>query len=122
MRLALIVATSSISGVPLRAARAQQPPSSTALNGEWTGTLVLDNSQPRVTAVFAITDTSFAGKVYSDGTLLGDMEDGSVSGNRVHFKLGRLDFTGVMTGLHMKVDLIVYNGSTRTFMLTKTPP
>lgn len=100
---------------------AQQPLSATALNGEWTGVLVLDNSQPRIALVFAVTDSTFAGKVYSDAALMGDMEAGSLSGNRVHFKLGRLDFTGVVTGIHMKVDLIVYNGSTRNFTLTKTP-
>ena len=100
---------------------AQQPLSPAALNGEWTGVLTLDNSQPRIALVFAITDSTFAGKVYSDGTTMGDMEEGSVAGNRVHFKVGRLDFTGVVTGVHMKVDLIVYNGSTRNFTLTKTP-
>ncbi|HEY2855896.1 MAG TPA: hypothetical protein VGJ18_23865 [Gemmatimonadaceae bacterium] len=118
VRIALVVALAST--IP-PAVRAQQPVPPTALNGEWTGVLTLDNSQPRLALVFAITDSSFAGRVYSDGTLMGEMEDGSLSGNRLHFKLGRLDFTGVVTGVHMKVDLIVYNGSTRNFTLTKTP-
>jgi len=99
----------------------QQPLSRAALNGEWTGVLVLDNSQPRISLVFALTDSTFEGKVYSDATLMGPMERGSFDGNRIHFTLGRLDFTGVVDGPRMKVDLIVYNGSTRTFVLTKTP-
>lgn len=119
VRMALVVAAAAAS-LP-RALPAQQPVSPTALNGEWTGVLTLDNSQPRLALVFAITDSTFGGKVYSDGSLMGEMEEGSVSGNRVHFKLGRLDFTGVVTGARMKVDLIVYNGSTRNFTLTKTP-
>jgi hypothetical protein len=52
---------------------------------------------------------------------MGKIEGGSLVGDRVHFKVGRLDFTGVITGSRMKVDLIVYNGSTRTFALVKTP-
>ena len=121
VRFTLMIAVASSASVSPRPARAQQPLSPATLNGEWTGVLALDNSQPRIALVFAITDSSFAGKVYSDATLMGDMEDGSVSGSRVHFKVGRLDFTGVVTGVHMKVDLIVYNGSTRNFTLTKTP-
>jgi len=106
-RLTLIIAAASmVSGSP-RSARAQQPLTPATLNGEWTGVLTLDNSQPRIALVFAVTDSSFAGKVYSDASLMGDMEEGSVSGSRVHFKIGRLDFTGVVTGMHMKVDLIV---------------
>jgi len=120
-RLTLIIAAASmVSGSP-RSARAQQPLTPATLNGEWTGVLTLDNSQQRIALVFAVTDSSFAGKVYSDASLMGDMEEGSVSGSRVHFKIGRLDCTGVVTGMHMKVDLIVYNGSTRNFTLTKTP-
>ena len=102
-------------------ARAQREVSRAQLNGEWTGKLVLDNSQPAVTLVFALTDTSFAGTVYNDGTSMGAMEGGTLAGNRVHFTVGRFDFSGVITGVRMKVDLIVYNGSTRTFTLTKTP-
>ena len=102
-------------------AGAQQPVTRASLNGEWTGTLVLDNSQPRIAVVFALTDSTFAGKVYADSDLMGEMDEGSLAGNRVHFKVGRLDFTGVITGSRMKVDLIVYNGSTRNFTLVKTP-
>lgn len=99
----------------------QLPVPRASLNGEWTGTLLLDNSQPRVALVFALSDSTFTGKVYSDATFMGDMEDGSLVGSRVHFKVGRLEFTGDITGSRMKVDLIVYNGSTRTFTLVKTP-
>lgn len=121
-RLKLIVLVAIVSiGAPCHRLPAQQPISRAALNGEWTGTLVLDNSQPRIAVVFELTDSTFAGKVYSDASLVGDMEDGSLTGNRVHFKVGRLDFTGMITGTRMKVDLIVYNGSTRAFTLVKTP-
>lgn len=91
------------------------------LNGEWTGTLVLDNSSPRLTLVFDARDSTFTGKVYDDSDLMGEMEDGRISGNKVHFKLGRFDFTGAVTGARMDVDLIVYNGSTRKLSLTRTP-
>ncbi|HEY2376079.1 MAG TPA: hypothetical protein VGH98_08905 [Gemmatimonadaceae bacterium] len=115
----LIVALLTIA--PCARLDCQEPVKRAALNGEWTGTLMLDNSQPRLALVFELTDSTFAGKVYSDATLMGEMEDGSLAGNRVHFKLGRLDFTGVITGSRMHVDLIVYNGSTRTLTLVKTP-
>ena len=117
MALVIVVASTAAS----RTVSAQQPVAPAALNGEWTGVLTLDNSQPRLALVFAVTDSTFAGKVYSDGSFMGDMEEGSISGDRVHFRLGRLDFTGVVRGVHMKVDLIVYNGSTRNLTLTKTP-
>ena len=92
-----------------------------ALNGEWTGTLVLDNSSPRLSVVFAITDSAFAGKVYADGGLVGAMEGGSLNGSTVHFKVDRFDFTGVVSGAKMKVALIVYNGTTRNLTLTRVP-
>ena len=102
-------------------ARAQETLTHAQLNGEWTGTLALDNSTPRLALVFALTDSTFAGKVFADGTLFGEMEKGTVVGNRVHFKVDRFDFTGVVTGARMKIDLIVYNGSTRTLTVIKTP-
>ena len=105
----------------LAAAQAGGTLSPRQLNGEWTGTLVLDNSSPRVALVFQLTDSAFAGKVYTDGQLLGDMRQGSIRGDTVHFQVDRLDFTGVVTGERMKISLIVYNGSTRTLTMTKTP-
>lgn len=110
-------------GVALGAtAGAQTVVTPRALNGEWTGTLALDNSSPRIAAVFETTDSTFAGKVYTDGMLFGDMREGSISGSKVHFKVDRLDFTGSVAGTRMTVDLIVYNGSTRKLTLVKTPP
>lgn len=94
----------------------------TQLTGEWTGTLGLDNRSPRLALVFDAKDSTFTGKVYDDGDLMGDMEDGRISGNKVHFKLGRFDFTGTVSGARMDVDLIVYNGSTRKLTLMRTPP
>src|SRR5690348_6212702 len=85
-----------------------------ALNGEWTGTLVLDNSSPKLSLVFALTDSAFAGKVFLDGDLAGPMEGGSLNGATVHFKVGRFDFTGVVAGPKMTVDLIVFNASTKS--------
>jgi enterochelin esterase family protein len=92
-----------------------------ALLGEWTGTLVLDNSSPRITLVFDGADSVLVGKAYTDGGLLGPMEDLSFKGDTVHFKIDRLDFTGRIAGVTMTVDLIVYNGSHRTLTLKKTP-
>lgn len=102
-------------------AQAQQPVTREQLNGEWTGTLVLDNSSPRIALVFRLTDSTFAGVAYADGDSLGEMQDGSLVGNQVHFKVDRFDFTGTITGVSMKIDLIVFNGSTRTFVVRKSP-
>lgn len=109
--------------VAAQVASAQTTPAvpRSAVNGEWTGTLVLDNSSPQLSVVFAITDSAFGGKVYLDGGLFGSMEEGSLNGSTVHFKVDRLDFTGVVSGTRMKVVVIVYNGSTRNFTLTKVP-
>ncbi|HXT14232.1 MAG TPA: hypothetical protein VN706_01295 [Gemmatimonadaceae bacterium] len=91
------------------------------INGEWTGTLVLDNSQPSVSMVFQLTDSTLAGKVYNDGALMGPMEQMSITGNVIHFKVGRFDFTGTVAGTRMAVSLIVYNGTTRKFTAIKSP-
>src|SRR5262252_2938690 len=92
-----------------------------ALIGEWTGTLALDNSAPRITLVFESNDSTLAGKAYSDGSVFGSMEELSLKGDTVHFKVDRLDFTGRVSGTTMAVDLIVYNGSHRALTLKKTP-
>jgi hypothetical protein len=119
VKLHSVVAVSSIACLFASAATAQIPLTPAQLNGDWRGTLVLDNSSPQLVLEFNVTDSTFAGKVYADGDLMGPMEQGSRDGNRVHFKVGRFDFTGVVTGARMKIDLIVYNGSTRTFTATK---
>jgi enterochelin esterase family protein len=92
-----------------------------ALLGEWTGTLVLDNSSPRLALVFEGGDSTLAGKAYSDGSLVGPMDELSLRGDTVHFKVDRLDFTGRLSGTTMTVDLIVYNGTHRSLTLKKTP-
>ena len=108
-------------GILAHAAGAQSTTVRSALAGEWTGTLVLDNSSPRVSVEFSVTDTSITGNVYSDGSTLGPIENATLRGDTVHFTVGRLDFTGRLNGTSMKVALIVYNGSTRNLTLTKTP-
>jgi len=103
--------------------RAQAAPSATTrgcLNGEWTGTLVLDNSSPQLSFVFQLSDSGFAGKVSADGSRFGEMDGGTLSGNTVHFKVDRYEFTGTVKGASMKVDMVMWNGSTRTFTVTKT--
>lgn len=92
-----------------------------ALNGDWTGILSLDNTQPQISMVFQLTDSSFAGKVYDDGKLFGPMESGTLTGNVVHFKVDRFEFTGTISGTRMTVDLVVYNGTVRRFVATKMP-
>ena len=92
-----------------------------ALNGDWTGILSLDNTQPQISMVFQLTDSSFAGKVYDDGKLFGPMESGTLIGNVVHFKVDRFEFTGTISGTRMTVDLVVYNGTVRRFVATKMP-
>jgi enterochelin esterase family protein len=91
------------------------------LNGEWTGTLALDNSSPALALVFDVTDSSLSGTVFSDGQRFGTMDSLSLKGDTVHFRVDRLDFTGVVSGTTMRVSLIVYNGSTRNLTLKKTP-
>ena len=119
--LALMLVARRSAPAQEKAAPPQHKVTPAQLNGEWAGTLVLDNSSPRVTMVFDVTDSTFAGKVYDDGTLMGPMENGSIAGNRVHFMVDRFDFTCVVTGSRMKIDLIVYNGSTRSFSAVKSP-
>jgi hypothetical protein len=101
--------------------RAQQTVTRSTLAGEWTGPIALDAGTQNLAFVFRIADTTLAGTVYSDGAKFGDMEGVTLTANRVHFKLDRLDFTGTMEGPVMKVVLIVYNGSTRNLTLKKTP-
>jgi len=122
MRRMVIALMLALAATNVARGQRQEPPVTRAqLNGEWTGTLALDNSSPRISAVFALSDSAFAGKVYADNDPMGDMEGGSLDGSKVHFKVGRYDFTGTITGSTMRVELIVYNGSTRTFTMRKTP-
>ena len=102
-------------------AQSQTTAARKALSGEWTGTLLLDNSSPRLSLVFEATDSSLTGKTYSDGGSFGPMEGLSLHGDTVHFNVDRLDFTGRISGTTMTVDLIVYNGSHRSLTLKKTP-
>ena len=120
MKNSLLVAALATSIACAASAQTQTLPPK-AVNGEWTGALVLDNSSPQLSLEFSVTDTSFHGMVYADGKEFGAMEAGSLHGNTVHFKANGLDFTGTVTGAKMTVDLIVYNGSTRKLTLTKTP-
>jgi hypothetical protein len=100
---------------------AQRSVSQAELDGEWTGPIALDAGTQMLALVFRATDSTLAGTVFSDGAKFGEMENPSLSGNTVHFKLDRLDFTGVIEATTMKVSLIVYNGSTRHLTLKKTP-
>ena len=100
---------------------AQRSVSRAELDGEWTGPIALDAGTQMLALVFRATDSTLAGAVFSDGAKFGEMENPSLSGNTVHFKLDRLDFSGVIEATTMKVSLIVYNGSTRHLTLKKTP-
>lgn len=91
------------------------------LNGEWNGPITLDAGTQTLALVFRATDSTLAGTVYSDGNKFGDMENVTLAGTTVHFKMDHLDFTGVIDGATMKVALIVYNGSTRNLTLKKVP-
>jgi len=102
-------------------ALAQHSVSRAELNGEWTGPIALDAGTQMLALVFRANDSTLVGTVYSDGAKFGEMENPSLSGDTVHFKLDRLDFTGVIDATTMKVALIVYNGSTRRLTLKKTP-
>lgn len=89
------------------------------VNGEWVGNLDLEGGTHHLSFVFKLTDSTFAGSVYDNDQLFGEMERGSFSGDTVKFSLDKLQFTGVITGQTMKVALIVYNGSTRNFVMTR---
>lgn len=108
---------------PMSAVRilAQQPVSRSDLAGEWTGPIALDAGTQTLALVFRTSDTTVTGTVFSDGTKFGEMENPTLVGNKVHFKIDRLDFTGAIEGTTMKVALIVYNGSTRNLILKKVP-
>ena len=105
---------------PSRAQAATRATTRGCLNGEWTGTLVLDNGSPQLRFVFQLSDSGFAGTVSADGSRVGEMEGGTLSGNTVHFKVDRYEFTGTVKGASMKVDMVMWNGTTRTFTVTKT--
>jgi hypothetical protein len=124
MRNSLIRTMAGWCGVALVAtapALAQRSVSRADLNGEWSGPIALDAGTQTLALVFRATDSTLAGTIYSDGATFGEMEGLSLTGNTVHFKLDRLDFTGVIDGATMKVALIVYNGSTRNLTLKKVP-
>ena len=103
------------------AAHAQERLTRAALNGEWEGSLALDAGVHPISLVFRMADTSFVGTVFDGGHEFGGMEHLALAHDTVHFIAGGLDFTGVVSGKHMKMALIVFNGSTRNFELTKRP-
>jgi hypothetical protein len=101
---------------------AQQKPVTRAdVNGEWNGVLDLEGGSHPLTFVFELTDSAFAGRVYDSGQSFGEMERGRFVADTVQFYAADLRFTGVIAGAKMKVALIVFNGSTRTFEMTKKP-
>ena len=89
------------------------------VNGEWVGKLDLEGGTRHLAFMFKLTDSTFAGRVYADDQLFGEMEKGSLTGDTVKFFVDKLQFTGVISGPTMKVALIVYNGSTRNFVVTR---
>jgi hypothetical protein len=121
MRARTLAFLATLSVVSAASPMAQTTDIRKALVGEWSGTLALDNSAPRITLVFENADSTLSGKAYSDGSMFGPMENLSLKGDTVHFNVDRLDFTGTIAGAIMKVDLIVYNGSHRALTLRKTP-
>jgi hypothetical protein len=123
MQRSLIRVAATCWGITLAAAMpalAQKAVSRAQLNGEWTGPIALDAGTQTLALVFRAGDSTLAGTVYSNGDRFGEMDGLGLSGNTVHFKLDRLDLTGVIEGTTMKVALIVYNGSTRNLTLKKT--
>jgi hypothetical protein len=116
-----MIALSAIATIRATPLMAQQVVSRANLTGEWSGPIALDAGTQTLALVFRVADTTLAGTVYSDGDKFGDMESLTLAGNKVHFTLGRLDFTGLIEGTTMKVALIVFNGSTRNLTLKKVP-
>jgi hypothetical protein len=116
-----VMAGWSVALVAAAPALAQRSVSRADLTGEWSGPIALDAGTQMLALVFRATDSTMAGTVYSDGASFGEMQGLSLTGNTVHFKIDRLDFTGVIEGAAMKVALIVYNGSTRNLTLKKVP-
>ncbi|HVT40580.1 MAG TPA: hypothetical protein VHE78_16170 [Gemmatimonadaceae bacterium] len=102
-------------------ARAQERLTRAALSGEWEGSLALDAGVHPISLVFRLADTSFVGSVFDGGQEFGVMEHLALAHDTVHFIAGGLDFTGVVSGKRMKMALIVFNGSTRNFDLTRRP-
>jgi len=102
-------------------AGAQERLTRASLSGEWEGSLALDAGVHAISLVFRLADTSFVGSVYDGGQEFGAMEHVALVHDTVHFIAGGLDFTGVVSGKRMKMALIVFNGSTRNFELTKRP-
>lgn len=121
VKCSAVIALSVIGAMPARPVLAQQAVSRADLTGEWSGPIALDAGTQILALVFRVADTTLAGTVYSDGKKFGDMESLSLIGNNVHFKIGQLDFTGLIEGPTMKVALIVFNGSTRNLTLKKIP-
>ena len=113
-----VLALSAAAGVVAQ----QKPVTRADVNGEWTGTLDLEGGSHPLTFVFQVTDSAFAGTIYDNGQGWGPMERGRFVADTVQFYAQTLRFTGVISGTKMKVALIVYNGSTRTFTMTKQPP
>lgn len=108
-----------LAGVGGIASAQQTRPTVADVNGEWVGNLALEGGTHHLAFVFHTTDSTFAGTVYDDERLFGEMERGSFSRDTVKFFIDKLQFTCVIAGSSMKVALIVYNGSTRNFVMTR---
>jgi hypothetical protein len=124
MKTICMLAAITTAGVMLASAGtvgAQHHVTRADVNGEWNATLSLEQGSHDLSLVFAITDSAFAGQVYDGGRLFGPMEHGTLSGDTVRFAVEQLGFTGVITGARMNVALVVYNGTTRTFVAVKRP-
>src|SRR5258708_5063002 len=106
MRTPLIGALAGCGTVVLLAATpalAQQAVRRGAAAGEWIVLCVADDGRQNLGLAFRVTAAVGAGRSILNGAVFADRVTFSISPNTVHFKIDRLDFTGVIAGPTMKV-------------------
>ena len=81
------------------------------LEGSWEGKMDHEGAIETVRFDLHAKADALTGKVFRNGSELGDISNAKVDGNKVYFKVDFLVFEGSLDGDHLNMTVTVYNGN-----------
>ena len=101
---------------------AREAPRSAGLTGRWTGDLTLDSGTLPVEMVFRTTGDAITGTMSGAGDQPSAMEQLTLKGDSVFFKVDRFELTGRISGPRITFSMLMWNGVTRRQLLMTRQP
>jgi len=108
----------AIFGILLLAAAAVSALAS-KLEGTWEGKMDHEGVIETITFDLHAKADALTGKVFRNGSELGDVSNSKVDGNKVYFKVDFLVFEGTLDGEKLNLTVTVYNGNKFTVSATR---